>query len=216
MRGTIFWDVDTQHDFIMPDGRLYIKGAETILPMLLALTGFAREKGVPLLGSVDYHSGKDTEISERPDLRETFPPHCMVGTPGQEKVEATRPKDPLWIDSRPEEKEALKQKVRRHLDRGGEVLFRKQRFDVFSNPNVDTVLEAVRPDRIVVYGVALDVCDRFAVEGLLDRRRYRVALVQDATRAIRPDEGERLVQDWAARGVCLMTTDQIIGGVLGI
>ena len=81
---------------------------------------------------------------------------------------------------------------------------------------MDTVLEAVRPDRIVVYGVALDVCDRYAVDGLLDRRRYRVALVQDATRAIDPGEGERLVQDWAARGVCLVTTDQIIGGVLGI
>ena len=95
-------------------------------------------------------------------------------------------------------------------------MFRKQRFDVFSNPNVDTVLEAVRPDRIVVYGVALDVCDRYAIEGLLDRRRYRVALVQDATRAIRPEEGERLVQDWVSRGVCLLTTDEVIGGVLGI
>ena len=216
MRGTIFWDVDTQLDFIMPDGRLYIQGAETILPKLSALTGFARDKGVPLLGSVDYHSVKDAEISDRPDLRDTFPPHCLAGTPGQDKVEATRPRDPLWIDSSPEDKEALKQKVRRHLDRGGEVLFRKQRFDVFSNPNVDTVLEAVRPDRIVVYGVALDVCDRYAVEGLLDRRRYRVALVRDATRAIHPEEGESLVHDWAARGVCLLTTDQVIGGVLGI
>ena len=216
MRGTIFWDVDTQRDFIMPDGRLYIQGAETILPRLQELTGFAREKGVPLLGSVDYHTAKDEEISDSPDFRDTFPPHCVVGTPGQEKVEATRPKDPLFIDSLPEDKEALKQKVRQHLDRGGEVVFRKQRFDVFSNPNVDTVLEAVRPDRIVVYGVALDVCDRYAIEGLLDRRRYRVALVQDATRAIRPEEGERLVQDWVSRGVCLLTTDEVIGGVLGI
>ncbi len=216
MTRTVFWDVDTQHDFIMPDGNLYIKGAETILPNLVALTGFAREKRLPLLGSVDYHAANDSEISDQPDFRETFPPHCLAGTPGQEKVEATRPKDPLFIDSRPEDKVALKQRVKQHLDRGGEVIFRKQRFDVFSNPNVDTVLEAVRPDRIVVYGVALDVCDRYAIEGLLDRKRYRVALVQDATRAIRPDEGERLVADWASRGVCMMTTGQIIGGVLGI
>src|SRR5213594_1660156 len=216
MRGTIFWDVDTQHDFIMPDGRLYIQGAETILPKLRALTGFAKEKSVPRLGSVDYHTLKDSEISDSPDFCETFPPHCLVGTPGQAKVEATRPQDPLWIDSLPEKKEALKKRVRQHLDRGGEVIFRKQRFDVFSNPNVNTVLDAVRPDRIVVYGVALDVCDRYAIEGLLDRRRYRVALVHDATRAIRPEEGERLLQDWTSRGVSLLTTDQIIGGALGI
>jgi nicotinamidase/pyrazinamidase len=216
MRGTVFWDVDTQYDFIMPDGKLYIQGAETILPRLAALTGLAREKGVPLLGSVDYHSTEDAEISDAPDYKDTYPPHCLAGTAGQERVEATRPRKPLWIDSAPEQKEALKTKVRRHLEGGGEVIFRKQRFDVFSNPNVDTVLEAVRPDRIVVYGVALDVCDRFAVEGLLALRRYRVTLVEDATRSISPEEGERLVRDWTARGVSILTTGQIIGGALGV
>jgi nicotinamidase/pyrazinamidase len=216
MTRTVFWDVDTQRDFIMPDGKLYISGAEALLPKLVALTGFARDKGVPLLGSVDYHATTDSEISGTPDFRDTYPPHCLAGTAGQEKVEATRPKDPLFIDSLPEDKVALKRRVKEHLDKGGEVIFRKQRFDVFSNPNVDTVLDAVRPDRVVVYGVALDVCDRYAIEGLLDRKRYRVALVQDAARAIKPEEGERLVASWAARGVCMMTTDQIIGGVLGI
>jgi nicotinamidase/pyrazinamidase len=216
MRSTIFWDVDTQHDFIMPDGRLYVQGAETILSNLEALTRFARDRQVPILGSVDYHSMQDPEISDRPDLRETFPPHCLADTPGQEKVAATRPQNPLWIDSRPEDKETLKKKVRQAIDGGREVIFRKQRFDVFSNPNVDTVLDVVRPDRIVVYGVALDVCDRYAVEGLLERKRYRVALVQDATRAIRPEEGEKMVEDWAARGVCILTTEQVSGGALGL
>ncbi len=216
MRGTIFWDVDTQHDFIMPGGKLPIQGAEAILPNLQALTEFARDKGIPLLGSVDYHSIDDPEISDAPDFRETYPPHCLVGTGGQEKVPATRPLDPLWIDSHPEDKVALKQRVREHLERGGEVLFRKQRFDVFSNPNVDTVLDVVRPDRVLVYGVALDVCDRYAIEGLLERRRFRVALVEDAARPIRAEEGQRLVERWAVEGVCILTTGQVIAGALGI
>ncbi|HXH28387.1 MAG TPA: cysteine hydrolase family protein [Candidatus Polarisedimenticolia bacterium] len=216
MPATVFWDVDTQHDFIMPDGKLYVRGAEGILPKLQALTEFAHGRGVPVLGSVDYHSMEDREISDTPDFRETYPPHCLIDTPGQEKVPATRPRQPLWIDSRPEDKDALKRRVRDHLSRGGEVLFRKQQFDVFSNPNVDTVLEVVRPDRVVVYGVALDVCNRFAVEGLLARKRYRVALVQDASQAIRPEEGQALLLDWAARGVSLLSTDQVIGGALGV
>jgi nicotinamidase/pyrazinamidase len=216
MRKTVFWDVDTQHDFVMPDGKLYIQGAEAILPRLKALTTFARERHIPIIGSVDYHAPDDAELSESPDMRDTWPPHCLAGTPGQDKVEATQPRDPLFIDSRPEDKVALKKKVREHLEHRGEVMFRKQRFDVFSNPNVDTVLDAVRPDRIVVYGVPLDTCDRFAIDGLLERRRYRVALVKDATHAIHTDEGDRLVERWAAGGVCVLTTDQIIGGALGV
>ncbi|MGH9749789.1 MAG: cysteine hydrolase family protein [Candidatus Polarisedimenticolia bacterium] len=216
MRRTIFWDVDTQHDFIMPGGRLYIEGAETILPRLSALTRFAREKKIPVLGSVDYHAPEDEEISEHPDFRDTYPPHCLAGSAGQEKVPETRPAEVLWIDTRPEDKETLKQQVRDALESGRSVIFRKQRFDVFSNPNVDTVLDVVRPDRVVVYGVALDVCDRYAIEGLLQRRRFRVALVKDATRAIRPREGEALVGQWAASGVCILSTDQVIGGALGI
>ncbi len=216
MTATIFWDVDTQHDFIMPEGKLYVPGAEAILPKLQALTSFARERGIPILGSVDYHSLDDPEISGQPDFRATYPPHCLANTPGQEKVPATQPRNPLFIDCRPEDKEALKKRVREHLARGGEVIFRKQRFDVFSNPNVDTALDAVRADRVVVYGVTLDVCDRYAIEGLLERKRYRVALVQDAAQAIRPEEAPPLLESWAARGVCLLNTGQVIGGALGI
>jgi nicotinamidase/pyrazinamidase len=216
MRNTVFWDVDTQRDFIMPGGRLYIEGAETILPRLSALTRFAQDRRIPVLGSVDYHSPDDAEISDRPDFHDTYPPHCLIGSPGQEKVGETRPAEVLWIDSRPEDKEKLKKQVRDAIASGRAVMFRKQRFDVFSNPNVDTVLDVVRPDRVVVYGVALDVCDRYAIEGLLSRRRFRVALVQDATRAIRPEEGDALVGKWAAEGVSILSTDQVIGGALGI
>ncbi|HEU4403128.1 MAG TPA: cysteine hydrolase family protein [Candidatus Polarisedimenticolia bacterium] len=216
MRATIFWDVDTQHDFVMPEGRLYVQGAEALLPRLQALTGFARDKGIAILGSVDYHTNDDPEISEQPDFRDTFPPHCMAGTPGQQKVPATQPRNPLWIDSRPEDKDALKCRVRDHLARGGEVIFRKQHFDVFSNPNVPTVLDVVRPDRVVVYGVTLDVCDRYAIEGLLARKRFRVALVQDAACALRPEEAQPLLDAWAAGGVSILTTDQVIGGALGV
>ena len=37
-RPVIFWDVDTQHDFMDPDGKLYVKGAELIMPKLAQLT----------------------------------------------------------------------------------------------------------------------------------------------------------------------------------
>ncbi len=210
MSGTIFWDVDTQYDFIMPDGKLYITDAENILPNLERLTACARQQGIPIFGSVDFHNPDDPEISDDPDFQDTFPPHCLKGTPGQEKVPETRPENPLWIDSDSEDADVLNHRMRNHA---GEVIFRKQRFDVFTNPNVDPVLNAVRPGRIVLYGVALDVCNAHAVNGFLERNTAPIRLVTDATQAIVPQRGEELVNRWKTRGVEVVTTDEIVGGV---
>ncbi len=204
---TIFWDVDTQYDFMMPDGKLYVPDAEKIIPNLKQLTRYAREKHIPIFGSVDYHNPNDPEISDNPDFRETFPPHCLKGDPGQEKIEATRPENPLWIDSDPIPEEDLRNMLSRHR---GEIIFRKQRFDVFSNPNVIPVLNIVQPERIVVYGVALDVCDKYAVEGFLKLGKYDIWLVEDATKPIYPEAAEKLLEEWSKKGVRIVKTADIV------
>ena len=209
MPGHLFWDVDTQYDFIMPGGRLYVDGAETLLRNLEQLTGYARRNEVRVFGSVDHHRPSDPEISDRPDFRETFPPHCLEGSPGQEKVRETRPQDPLWIDPEPADPTSLISNVRAHA---GEVLFRKRQFDVFTNPNVDPILNAISPDRILVYGVALDVCNAYAIEGFLERKTAKVALVRDATRAINPKRGDGLVSKWRQQGVEILSTREVVSG----
>ena len=75
----IFWDVDTQHDFMDPDGKLYVKGAELIKPKLEQLTNYAHAHGIQIVASSDDHELEHAEISAAPDFRETFPPH-WVGT----------------------------------------------------------------------------------------------------------------------------------------
>src|SRR5262249_39586733 len=157
MAGTIFWDVDTQYDSMFSDGKLYVPGAEEILPQLARLTRHARTAGVRLLGSIDHHRPGDAELSATPHLHATYPPHRMPGPPGPAKVDATRPERPLWDDGDLVD-------VDKVLHHAGEIIFRKQRFDVFSNPNAERVLAALAPDEIVVYGVAQDVCNRFAIE----------------------------------------------------
>jgi nicotinamidase/pyrazinamidase len=206
MGEAVFWDVDTQVDFMEPGAALYIPGAETIVDNLRALTEFARANAIRMIGSVDYHDPSDAELSNAPDFLETFPPHCLRGTRGQRKVEETAPRDPLWIDSEPRSRDDLAAAIRSH---SGEIIFRKQRFDVFSNPNVDTVLDLLDPGEIVLYGVALDVCDAHAVEGLLARGRD-VRLVEDAVRAIDVERGERLLAEWTKRGVVLVTTSSVL------
>lgn len=208
MTQTLFWDIDTQNDFIRPDGKLYVTGAEQILHNLGKLTDFARATGKRLLGSVDRHQPGDAELSDDPDYGETFPPHCMAGSPGQEKVEETAPLAGLWIGTDLEDPDALVQRVLKHP---GEVLFEKQHFDVYTNPNVDPVMNALSPSLIVLYGVVLIVCDAHAIEGFFSRRTAPIQLVIDAAQAIDPQRGERLVVEWKSRGVQVVTTDQVCG-----
>jgi nicotinamidase/pyrazinamidase len=204
----LFWDVDTQYDFMHSDGKLYVTGSEEIIPVLERLTRFAHDKGIRIIASADDHVPGHRELSPSPDWKETFPDHCMRGTPGQEKIPETRLRNPLVIEPVAEDPVALGGRVKRH---DGDVLFHKHWFDVFTNPNVLPVLDALAPTGIVLYGVATDVCDRYAIEGLLEHRpRIPITLVTDAQRAIDPAAGTRLLEDWQRRGVRLLTSASVM------
>lgn len=207
MKETIFWDVDTQYDFMMPDGKLYVPGAETIIDKLQTITQFAREHGIRIMGSVDYHSLHDEEISDSPDFQSTYPPHCLAHEPGSEKIQATLPQNPLWIESKPLPVQELKQLIQNH---NGEIYFRKQHFDVFTNPNVKPALDMIRPGKIIVFGVALDVCDAYAIEGFLMLNKYHIYLVTDAVKPLNEENGRKLMNKWKGQGVKLLTTADLL------
>ncbi len=208
MPRVIFWDVDTQYDFMHADGKLYVPEAERIIGNLERLTDYAHAKGIRIIASADDHVPADAEISDAPDWATTFPPHCMRGTPGQKKIPETGLTDPLVIEPERTDGKALGERVRGHK---GDVLFQKHRFDVFTNPNVVTVLNVLAPDDIVLYGVATDVCDKAAVEGLLERRPHtRLFVVTDAVRGIDKDASEQLLKDWGDEGVRLVKTKEVV------
>jgi nicotinamidase/pyrazinamidase len=208
-KAVIFWDVDTQHDFMDPDGKLYVPGAEQIKPNLKRLTDFAHERQFHIVASADDHVPGHRELSEQPDFEETFPEHCMRGTPGAEKIDETKLFAPLIVEPEPIPHQELARKLWSH---GGDVLLRKHWFDVFTNPNADTLLQVWDPTEIVVYGVALDVCDRYAIEGFLERGIPQIHLVVDATRAIHPEKEDKLLMEWKKQDVNLVTTKQMVEG----
>src|SRR6266567_6903484 len=78
----IFWDVDTQFDFMHPAGKLYVPGAETIVSNLQNPTAFAAHHGIPIVASTDAHLETDPEFRE-------YRPHCLICTAGQQKIEGT-------------------------------------------------------------------------------------------------------------------------------
>jgi nicotinamidase/pyrazinamidase len=207
MTKLIFWDVDTLYDFMRSDGKLYVPGSEEIIPAVKKLTDFAHANRIPIVASADNHETSDAEISDSPDWKTTFPPHCMRGTPGQRKIAEAELKNPLVIEPEPQDPAALTQQIVAHR---GDILLHKRTLDVFTNPNVPAVLSALEPEAVVIYGVATDFCDRYTVEGLLRSLPQAVLyLVTDAIRAIYPEEGERLIEDWRRRGVRMITSREI-------
>jgi nicotinamidase/pyrazinamidase len=208
MHDTIFWDVDTQYDFMRADGKLYVPEAEAIIPSLKRLTDYAHQHGIRIVASADDHVPGHRELSDKPDRRETFPEHCMRGTRGQAKIPETALRDPLVIEPEPVDAALLAERVRTHK---GDILFHKHRFDVFTNRNVETVLGVLRPQTVVLYGVALDVCDRYAIEGIVERHpEVRLFAVKDAMKPIDRDAAEHLLRQWAEEGVRMVETADIV------
>lgn len=174
-RAVIFVDIDTQRDFIDADGALSVPGANEIVPVLEQLTRLALAHQVPILASLDTHKPDDPEFSQ-------FPPHCVEGTPGCEKIPATSAAEAE--------------------------LFRKQTFDVFSNPDFAERVKAIKPRTAVVYGVATDYCVKAAVLGLIDLIP-RVLVVEDAVRPVDADEGVKALKAMQARGAKTTTCSRV-------
>ena len=212
MANVVFWDVDTQYDFMHADGKLYVPDSEAIIANLKHLTDYAHAKGIRIIASADDHVPGHRELSHAPDFKQTFPEHCMRGTRGQAKIPETRLREPLVIEPGREDAASLADRVRAHP---ADILFHKHWFDVFTNENVETVLGILAPRAVVLYGVAQDVCNRYALEGLLKRySQLRLFAVSDAMKPIDRQMAQRLLDAWAQQGVHIVKTREIVEGGL--
>lgn len=194
------WDVDTQLDFMLPDGKLYVAGAEQTVPAMAKLVRGAREAGLVHVASADDHELTDEEISDEPDFRTTYPPHCLRGTRGARKIPETEQDDPVPI--------GLGEFPERYLE-GREFLLLKKRFDVFTNPNTDLLLARLGIDEVILFGVATDVCDDATIRGLLERD-IRVRFVEDAARGLDEDRVAACTASWREAGVEFTTVDRVL------
>ena len=201
----ILWDVDTQVDFMEPSGKLYVPGAIEVAPVMERLVDAARSAGLVHVASADDHELTDPEISASPDFSSTYPPHCLRGTRGAERIRETKQRDPLPLALVPFPPALLAALVEGRR----ELLLLKKSFDVFTNPNVEALLAALDPDEIVVFGVATDVCDDAAIRGFLARGR-RVRFVEDAARGLDEQRTVSCISAWRAQGVELATAEEVI------
>ena len=205
----ILWDVDTQVDFMLPHGKLYVPGAEETIPAMERLRRAAREAGIVHVASADDHELSDPEIVlDGADFSNTYPPHCLRGTTGAEKIPETKQEDPLPLGLVPFPPGLVPGLVEGRR----EVLLLKKNFNVFTNPHADPLLDALDPGEIVVFGVATDVCDDAAIRGFL-RRGRRVVFVEDAARGLDDERTAASVAFWREGGVAFSTADEVVASL---
>ena len=170
---TVFFDIDTQIDFVFPAGALYARNAASVVEAVARLNRFAAANGIPVVSTADAHSENDPEFAE-------WPAHCVAGTVGQRKPASTLLDRRLVIPNTDSAE---------RIDGVQQIILEKTQLDCFTNPNLPWILEALDADRYVVYGVVTEFCVKCAAFGLLETGR-RVEIVGPATRSL-SDEAER-------------------------
>jgi len=196
-RDVVFWEVDAQADFMLPGGKLYVPGAEKLLPHIRRLTNAAREGRVLLVSHGCFHTSNDPEFQQ-------FPPHCVQGTPGAELVPEALTESVARL------RNSSESQLPSDLQKYQQILLEKQTLNIFETHHAADLVERLGSSpEFVVFGVTTEYCLRLAAKGLLERGR-RVSIVEDAIEALKPEDGARAISELRALGAQIVKTDQAL------
>jgi nicotinamidase/pyrazinamidase len=196
----VFWEVDTQQDFMLPGGKLYVPGAEKIIPNIARLVNVAREGRVLLISSACRHLADDPEFKN-------FPPHCVRGTPGERIIPQGLAEK---VHSVPNDGTA---KLPDSIFDNQQLVIEKQTLDVFGNPHTETIVNRLgKGTEYLVFGVVVEHCVYLAAKGLLDRG-HKVSIVKDAVETLKGADGRRSLDELKSLGTQFISTDQAIAAI---
>ena len=192
---TVFYDVDTQMDFMLPAGALYVPGAERIVDCIAQLNRHAAAQRIPLISSVDAHLEDEVEFK-------AWPHHCVTGTLGQRKVEATLVEGRVVIPNQPGE-----------IDVAGarQIILEKQTVNAFDTMTIEPLLRQLNADRFVLYGVVTEVCVLWAARGL-QKMGKRVTVVTEAIKELDAGNCRNALDEIRAGGGSVAGLGEILAG----
>ena len=173
--------VDTQYDFVMFKGALYVKGAESIIvPGVEFLTNLDPEEYEGVLFTFDTHV---REVYEGSPESEQFNIHCEAGTPGWQNVF-----NPALINRNIKVWTLNKGVFNMWEEEGLELFHEEWMGDAEQHQLVDRDLffqnlKTFGIETIEVFGVASDYCVKQAVDGFL-ARGFKVEVRKDLCKGI--------------------------------
>jgi nicotinamidase/pyrazinamidase len=197
----VFLDIDTQIDFMLPEGTLYLEDSRNIFGNLHRLLEYALLNRILILQTADTHTKDDPEFSTY-----GFPAHCVAGTPGWRRVPETYLLPDLVIPNREDAWHPP-------LTAERVILIEKPSFSIASNANALRFVEALRPCHFVTFGVATEGCVRRSILSLRSLG-FEVSVVIDAVAAGQSKRGEQALEEFASLGVRPLVTDDVCSGGL--
>jgi nicotinamidase/pyrazinamidase len=198
----VFWEVDVQEDFMLPGGKLYVSGAEKIIPNIERLVDEARGGRVLLISSACRHLPDDPEFK-------IFPPHCVRGTPGERIIPQGLAQK---VHSVPNDGSA---KLPSSIFDNQQLILEKQTLDVFSNPHTEAIVNRLGKDtEYLVFGVVVEHCVYLAARGLLNRG-HKVSIVKDAIETLKGAEGRRSLDELKSLGAAFVSTEEAVAMAAG-
>lgn len=182
--------VDVQNDFAHPDGNLSVSGGDEAITAMNREIEAARAAGSPVIYTQDWHPERTPHFETDGG---TWPVHCVKGT---------------WGAALHDDLDVVgEERIYKGAD-GGDGYSAFSVRDPESGEEGATELETILRDRgverLVVVGLAQDVCVKDSVLDAV-RRGFDVEVVTDATRPVElePGDGERALQTMKEAGAQL-------------
>ena len=180
--------VDVQNDFAHPDGSLFVQGGDAVVARINDEIRAAREAGALVVYTQDWHPPQSPHFADRGG---TWPVHCVRDTWGAElHAELLADDDAPRVRKGTGDEDGYSGFTVRDLDTDTDV-----------RTDLDPLLRDAGVERIVVVGIATDVCVRATVlDGV--ELGYGTTVLADATAAVElePGDGERALAEMAAAG----------------
>jgi len=178
--------VDVQNDFV-EGGSLPVTGGRQVAAMISRHLRHFKTEYQFVVATRDTHEDPEGHFSDHPDFVNTWPPHCIAGTPGAALCQP------------------ISNLVREHLiqtvvDKGRHTAAYSgfEALDPRGHPLLDVLKEA-RVDHIDICGLATDYCVRATA---LDARKYefQVRVLLNLCAAVNAETGQKALEEMKAAG----------------
>lgn len=178
--------IDVQNDFV-EGGSLAVKGGRDVAAMVSRHIRHFKTEYHFVAATRDYHEDPGDHFSDHPDFHNSWPPHCVAGTPGAAFCQPIQ--------------NLVREKLIQTVVTKGQHAAAYSGFegvDPRGHPLYDVLKEA-RVDHIDICGIATDYCVRATA---LDARKhdFQVRILVNLCAAVAEDTGAQAMQEMKDAG----------------